>query len=50
MNQLGRRGATLFCTIPAYFIGFVLIGASRNIIMVIAGRFLTGPMAGANVM
>ena len=42
MNTFGRRGATLFCTIPAYFLGFILIGASTNIYMVIAGRFLTG--------
>ena len=40
--RFGRRGATLLCTIPAYFVGFILIGASTNIFMVIAGRFLTG--------
>ena len=39
MTFLGRRGSTLILTVPSYFIGFVLIGAAVDFIMVIAGSF-----------
>ena len=42
MDSFGRRGGTLFCTGPAYFIGYLLIGAANNIFMLVIGRFLTG--------
>lgn len=42
MSVLGRRGATLFCTVPAYTVGYLLIGSAANMPMIIAGRFLTG--------
>jgi hypothetical protein len=42
MNNLGRRGSTMYLTIPFYFIGFLLIVFAKNIWMVLAGRFVTG--------
>ena len=38
MNFLGRRGATLVMTAPAYLSGYLLIGFATNGIMVISGR------------
>ena len=42
MGRLGRRGTTLYVTIPAYALGYVLIGSAGNGIQIVAGRFLTG--------
>ena len=42
MSTLGRRGATLLCTVPCYLIGYIVIGMSSNYITLILGRFLTG--------
>ena len=42
MSTLGRRGATLLCTVPCYLIGYIVIGLSSNYITLILGRFLTG--------
>jgi len=42
MNSIGRRGATIFGTIPAYMIGYVLIASAQNMYMIVAGRLLTG--------
>lgn len=42
MNSLGRKGATIFGTIPSYMIGYVLIGSAQNPHMVVAGRLLSG--------
>ena len=42
MSTLGRRGATLFCTIPCYLVGYLIVGCSTSYIMIIGGRFLAG--------
>ena len=42
MSCLGRRGATLFCTIPCYLFGYIIVGCSTSYVMLIIGRFLTG--------
>ena len=42
MNNLGRRGSTLYLTVPAYFFGYILMGSAQNVVMVVVGRFLTG--------
>ena len=42
MSTLGRRGATLYCTIPCYTVGYLIVGCSTSYIMLIGGRFLTG--------
>ena len=42
MSTLGRRGATLYCTIPCYLVGYIIVGCSTSYIMLIGGRFLTG--------
>ena len=42
MSTLGRRGATLYCTIPCYLVGYVVIGCASSYITIIVGRFLTG--------
>jgi len=42
MSMLGRRGSTMFCTIPCYTLGYVLIGCANGYPMIIVGRFLTG--------
>lgn len=42
MSVLGRRGATLYCTIPAYVLGYLLIGSAPSVWLIILGRFLTG--------
>jgi len=42
MNHLGRRGSTLFLTVPAYFSGYILMGSAKNLAMIVVGRFLTG--------
>ena len=42
MSTLGRRGATLMCTIPCYLVGNIVIGCASSYITLIVGRFLTG--------
>ena len=42
MSTLGRRGATLLCTVPCYLIGYIVMGCASSYIMLILGRFLTG--------
>lgn len=42
MSTFGRRGATLFCTIPCYMLGYIVIGLAQSYISLIVGRFLTG--------
>lgn len=42
MSTLGRRGATLFFTIPCYMVGYVIVGCANSNIMLILGRFITG--------
>ncbi|TRY77106.1 hypothetical protein TCAL_08775 [Tigriopus californicus] len=42
MSLLGRRGATLYCTIPAYVCGYLFIGSAPSVWLIILGRFLTG--------
>ena len=42
MDTLGRRGTTLFCTMPCYLLGYILIGCANGYPMVLAGRCLTG--------
>lgn len=42
MTTLGRRGATLFCNIPCYLVGYIIVGCANSYIMLILGRFITG--------
>ena len=42
MTKIGRRGATLVFTIPAYALGFLLVGCAGNCTTIIFGRLLTG--------
>lgn len=42
MNNLGRKGSTLYFTVPFYFCGYFLIVLAESSVMIIVGRFVTG--------
>ena len=42
MSSFGRRGATLYFTIPCYLLGYIVIGCASSYITIVIGRFLTG--------
>ena len=35
MSSFGRRGSTLYFTIPCYFFGYIIIGSASNYMMLI---------------
>merc|ERR1719376_1299736 len=42
MTRLGRRGATMMLTVPAYALGYLLMGSAIDARMMVAGRLMTG--------
>ena len=43
MSSFGRRGSTLYFTIPCYFFGYIIIGSASNYMMLI------GPISLLNI-
>ena len=42
MRHFGCRGATLYATAPTYLVGFLLIGVSSDVRLMVAGRIVSG--------
>ena len=40
MSSFGRRGSTLYFTIPCYFFGYIIIGSASNYMMLIGPKSL----------